>query len=97
MACVLVALVEEAVNILADPQDQPVFVHCEFGKHRTGAVVAIYRVKNCGWTEWTARDELKRWGGFDAHAWWPSLALHDFSAEHASVAAIPMDRPHSEY
>ena len=76
-------LVEEAADFLADPQNQPVFVHCEAGRHRTGAVVAVFRVRHCGWTEWDARKELKRWGGLDRHAWWPSLALHDYFAGHA--------------
>ena len=75
-------LVEEAADFLADPQNQPVFVHCEAGRHRTGAVVAVFRMRHCDWTEWDARKELKKWGGLDRHAWWPSLALHDFSSSH---------------
>jgi len=76
-------LVEEAAEFLADPNNQPVFVHCQAGRHRTGAVVAVFRLQHCGWTEWAARKELKTWGGLDRHAWWPSLALHDFSAKHS--------------
>ena len=80
-------LVEEAAEFLADPNNQPVFVHCQAGRHRTGAVVAVYRLQQCGWTEWAARKELKTWGGLDRHAWWPSLALHDFSAKHSPDTA----------
>ena len=83
-------LVEQAAEFLADPQNQPVFVHCQAGRHRTGAVVAVFRLRHCGWTEWAARKELKTWGGLDRHAWWPSLALHDFSAKHSiDTAAAP--------
>src|SRR5207244_1828039 len=50
--------VQEAVTILSDAQNQPVFVHCNCGRHRVGAVIAVYRVQHCGWREEAARAEL---------------------------------------
>jgi hypothetical protein len=72
--------VEEAVTLLADPQNQPVFVHCRLGKHRAGAVVAVYRVRHCGWSEERARNELTEWGGFDGTRW-PGLVLQACCSE----------------
>lgn len=55
--------VKEAADFLADPANQPVYLHCWAGKHRTGAVLAVYRVRHCGWTPEQARAELRRYGG----------------------------------
>ena len=52
-----------AVEIHADPENQPIFVHCWEGQHRTDAVIAAYRLMHSGWSE-EARKELSRWGGF---------------------------------
>ena len=41
---------------------QPVYVHCEHGKDRTGLVLALYRVRYDGWTEAQAADEMAAMG-----------------------------------
>jgi tyrosine-protein phosphatase SIW14 len=68
--------VYRAVDIMADPENQPVFVHCWGGQHRTGAVIAVYRVVHSGWTEEDAREELSQWGGFANGRRWPAELLH---------------------
>jgi tyrosine-protein phosphatase SIW14 len=73
-----IARVEEAVAAITDPANQPVFVHCWAGCHRTGAVVAVYRVSHCGWTEQAARDELVAWGGTKLGAKWPTRILRTY-------------------
>jgi hypothetical protein len=73
-----IASVEEAINTIIDPANQPVFLHCWAGCHRTGAVVAIYRVSRCGWTEQAARDELVDWGGTKLGSQWPTRLLHAY-------------------
>ncbi len=72
------ASVQEAVAILSDPQNQPVFVHCQCGRHRVGAVIAVYRVQHSGWSEEAARAELTQWGGSQLGSGWPSWVLHEF-------------------
>jgi len=42
--------VQTAEAILRDPLNWPVFVHCEGGRHRTGVIVAVYRVIVSKWT-----------------------------------------------
>ena len=37
------------LQLVQDPDDQPVFVHCQRGRHRTGILVAIYRIVVQGW------------------------------------------------
>ena len=41
---------EAAADAIADPANQPVFVHCAAGVQRTGAAIAVYRLRHCGWT-----------------------------------------------
>ena len=53
------ALLDEAVGYLIGKQNQPVFVHCFAGMHRTGLVIAAYRVTHCGWTEEQSLAELR--------------------------------------
>jgi len=42
--------VVKAMKVILAPESQPVFVHCQAGKDRTGLVVAVYRVLVDGWT-----------------------------------------------
>lgn len=53
--------IQEFLRIAADPINQPVFVHCRGGRHRTGAMVAIYRMCFEGWTAERAYQEMKQY------------------------------------
>jgi protein tyrosine/serine phosphatase len=50
----------EFLKIVLDPANQPVYVHCVGGKHRTGVMTAIYRMTQFGWTAEQAYDEMKK-------------------------------------
>jgi tyrosine-protein phosphatase SIW14 len=43
-----------------DPANQPVYVHCVGGKHRTGVMTAVYRMTQDGWTADQAFKEMKQ-------------------------------------
>jgi protein tyrosine/serine phosphatase len=53
--------VELFLKIVNDPANQPVFVHCAGGRHRTGAMIAIYRMTHDGWTADQAYQDMKRY------------------------------------
>ncbi len=53
------AQVEEFLKIVNDPANQPVFIHCRGGRHRTGAMTAIYRMTHDGWSADQAFNEMK--------------------------------------
>lgn len=56
------------LSLVNDKSNQPVFVHCAGGRHRTGAMIAVFRMKMQGWDVEQAYDEMKdydfytRWG-----------------------------------
>jgi protein tyrosine/serine phosphatase len=51
---------EAFLKLVNDPANQPVFVHCAGGRHRTGTLTAIYRETHDGWTPDQAFEEMKR-------------------------------------
>jgi protein tyrosine/serine phosphatase len=51
---------EEFLKIVTDPANHPVFVHCKGGRHRTGAMTAIYRITQNGWSAHQAYQEMKQ-------------------------------------
>lgn len=59
---------------------QPVFIHCRGGRHRTGTLVAVLRVTDCGWNREQALKEMLRYGWYDAQGHRPLLDwfLHEF-------------------
>jgi tyrosine-protein phosphatase SIW14 len=54
--------VREFVDLMADPKNHPVLVHCFAGIHRSGAYCAVYRMEFEGWTNEQALAELKALG-----------------------------------
>jgi len=59
-----IPLSEDVARFLAivnDPANQPVFVHCHVGRHRTGVMTAIYRLAIDGWTADRAYAEMKQY------------------------------------
>ena len=48
-------------GIVNDPINQPVYVHCVGGKHRTGVMTAAYRMSNDGWNAARAFKEMKQY------------------------------------
>jgi protein tyrosine/serine phosphatase len=49
------------LKLVNDPKNWPVYVHCKGGRHRTGALTAIYRITHDGWTADQAYKEMKQY------------------------------------
>lgn len=49
------------LRLVNDPANAPVYVHCKGGRHRTGAMTAVYRISHDGWTAEQAFDEMKKY------------------------------------
>jgi protein tyrosine/serine phosphatase len=73
--------VEEFLKIVNDPANQPVFVHCRGGRHRTGAMTAIYRMTRDRWSADQAFQEMK---AFDFDHGFGHGALKEFVYQYYS-------------
>jgi protein tyrosine/serine phosphatase len=60
------------LQIVADSNRTPVFVHCQHGADRTGTMCAIYRIAVQGWSKDEAIEEMTK-GGFGYHSIWRNL------------------------
>ena len=55
------AKIAEFLALVDNAANQPVYVHCVGGRHRTGVMTAIYRMTNNGWTADKAFAEMKQY------------------------------------
>jgi protein tyrosine/serine phosphatase len=55
------AQLAEFLQIVNDPAQQPVYVHCKGGKHRTGVMTAVYRMEQDSWSPDRAFKEMKQY------------------------------------
>jgi protein tyrosine/serine phosphatase len=55
------ATIAKFLALVNDPANQPVYVHCVGGRHRTGVMTAIYRMTVDGWTPAKAFAEMKQY------------------------------------
>jgi protein tyrosine/serine phosphatase len=71
---------KQFLAIVNDPAQQPVYVHCAGGHHRTGVMTAIYRMTMDGWTGEQAFAEMKKYGfGADVlHPEFKEFVLSEF-------------------
>lgn len=52
--------VKKVLELMLDPNNYPMLIHCNKGKHRTGCVTACFR-KVCGWTDEAVIEEYVRY------------------------------------
>lgn len=60
--------VDALIDIINNPEYQPVYIHCKKGQDRTGIVVAAYRMRVDGWSFRDAEAEMQSFGFNDI--WW---------------------------
>lgn len=80
--------IQKALAALADPANHPVFIHCEFGKDRTGLIVALYRVFHQGWSAHAAHNEMVALGHSGVNGFFTS-ALDDYFFEATAAVIAP--------
>lgn len=55
-------VIEAFFEIVEDPANWPVLIHCHGGIHRTGLMAALYRIQYMGWDAERAVAELESYG-----------------------------------
>jgi len=91
------AQLTQFLRIVNDPANQPVYVHCVGGRHRTGVMTAAYRITHDGWTGDQAFKEMKHYK-FGADFLHPEFKQFVYSYRrdtlHAdsAVAAVPLQK-----
>lgn len=82
------AQLAQFMRIVNDPANQPVFVHCVGGRHRTGVMTAAYRMSEEGWTADKAFQEMKqfKFGADFLHSEFKDF-VYDYQPQRAVVAA----------
>ena len=63
------------LNLVNDPNNWPVYVHCAGGRHRTGEMTAIYRITQNSWTAEQAYEEMLK---YDYYSWGGHGSLKDY-------------------
>lgn len=80
--------IDHFLSIVKNPENQPVFVHCHQGQDRAGTMVAMYRIKEQGWTAGRAYDEMLAFG---FHPFFLNLTSSVYSE--ASALGRPEQQP----
>ncbi len=75
---------DRAIQLALEAMRQPgaVYIHCLGGRHRTGLVIACYRLAECGFTKEQAWAEAKRYGfySFPNHGGLEKWFFEEFNA-----------------
>jgi protein tyrosine/serine phosphatase len=89
------AAIAEFLSIVNDPANQPVYVHCQGGRHRTGTMTAVYRMTQDHWTAAQAYDEMKqfRFEGFPGHPELKDFVMHFAPTPLVPAMVTPAARP----
>jgi protein tyrosine/serine phosphatase len=82
--------IDQFLSLVNDQANQPVYVHCMGGRHRTGVMTAVYRMTNEGWTADRAFSEMKQYK-FGADFLHPVLKafVFDFFAQLGKMQRTP--------
>jgi protein tyrosine/serine phosphatase len=73
--------IEQFLAVMNDPSNYPVLIHCKAGLHRTGCMVAVYRMEFQGWSAHAALQEAKA-NGFGEFA---SDATNDYIEQYVTT------------
>ena len=86
--------VKKFLDIVKDPANQPIYVHCVGGKHRTGVLTAVYRMTQDGWTADRAYQEMKdyKFGSSFFHPEFKSFVF-DYHESLVRERAKPVNSP----
>jgi protein tyrosine/serine phosphatase len=80
------AVIAQFLSLVTNPANQPVYVHCIGGRHRTGIMTAIYRMTEDGWNAARAFSEMEQ---FKFGAVFLHPEFKDFIDHYVALPAAP--------
>jgi tyrosine-protein phosphatase SIW14 len=82
------AVIAQFMSLVTDPANQPVYVHCIGGRHRTGVMTAIYRMTVDGWNAARAFAEMQqfKFGAAFLHPEFKDFVEHYVAAAPAAAS-----------
>jgi len=85
--------ISKFLALVNDPANQPVYVHCVGGRHRTGVMTAAFRMTQDGWTSDQAFQEMKKYkfGSDFLHPEFKTF-VYDYRAPAAALVAVAATR-----
>jgi protein tyrosine phosphatase (PTP) superfamily phosphohydrolase (DUF442 family) len=80
------------LSVVRDPDAGPVYVHCAGGRHRTGSMVALYRMIQDGWTADQAYDEMLAYDFYTArgHKGFKTYVFDYYARMQADPTSVPL-------
>jgi tyrosine-protein phosphatase SIW14 len=85
------ALIERWLELLDDPSNYPILLHCKAGLHRTGVLTGIYRMEYEGWSRTQALAEIRH-NGYDCLTGFKSTAANQYINQYI-LRYVPYQRP----
>lgn len=79
------------LQVIDDPVNRPVFIHCRQGEDRTGALIALYRVARQGWRPQDAYAEARSLGLAGWNVFVRHLVFRDADARYGRSLAAVLD------
>jgi protein-tyrosine phosphatase len=79
------------MKTIADPETGCSYVHCAGGRHRTGSMIAIYRMVHDGWTVDQAYEEMLKYDFYTAngHKGFKTFVFDYYNRMKADPASVP--------
>jgi tyrosine-protein phosphatase SIW14 len=75
------AAIDKFLTLMDDPETYPVLLHCRAGLHRTGVMVAVYRMEYEGWGPAEVIQEMKENGFGD----WACTSANDYLKQYVTT------------
>jgi protein-tyrosine phosphatase len=84
--------VVEFLKVLDESPDAKVYVHCAGGRHRTGSMIAVYRMVREGWTLDRAYDEMLAYDFYtrNGHKGFKTFVEDYWQRMNANPASVPV-------
>lgn len=81
-------MIDEILELMNDPNNQPLYIHCEHGRDRTGLLIALYQVKYLNAEVESAHKAWADSGHDNLHAFFTGNLDDYYFAKSAQIVAL---------